>query len=328
MQPRTSVLPAAAATTTPSKRSPQVTVYTLAALAARLGVTTAEEVALRLRGAPVASLVAEGARITTERLAREAPNLIGGAMTIVAQLAPDQRPLLPALDEAFFRAAVTSLDECARRGESRTAARGSAEGAARGHRKERDALAERAKSQRKVVYAAAQALAGADPARKQRLDDAWGRGDAPGHLARSLGELAAALRELASSARAAKVPVAVTDEWIAEQEALAADLAKASSRADARAAEGDVAQGDVAWWRGASLWFLRQMADMIDAAHEADPRVARLALGDLRPAIRRPRAPKKKPAAKTPSPPATPATPAAPAATPAVAPAAAAPKPA
>jgi hypothetical protein len=124
--------------------------------------------------------------------------------------------------------------------------------------------------------------------------------EAPEHLARSLVDLVGLLREFVADARARKVSTTVTDAWIDRQMSLAAELDQVTDKADARPAAGAVAQGDVAWWRGAALWFLRQAADMIDAAHEGDPRIAKLPLGNLRSVVRRPRAAKKKPEAKKP----------------------------
>jgi len=298
MRERSSIAPDSASDTSPAQ--PTATLYTLTALVARYGAASPDELNGRLALAPVAALVTEGLRVTTARLVREAPTVLGAAMTIVAQLQPDQRDLLPALDDGFFRAAVTAIHTCERKGESRQAAVGSAEGLARGHRSVRSALATRVKAQRKVVYAAATSLTGGDPARKQRLDAAWGRGEAPEHLARSLVELAGLLREFLVDARARKVSTTVTDAWIDRQMALAAELDQVTDKADARPTVGAVALGDVAWWRGAALWFLRQAADMIDAAHEGDPRIAKLTLGNLRAVVRRPRAAKKKPEAKKP----------------------------
>jgi hypothetical protein len=39
------------------------------------------------------------------------------------------------------------------------------------------------------------------------------------------------------------------------------------------AVEGDVGYGDVAWWRGIALWFLKQIVDVIDVARANDPRI-------------------------------------------------------
>jgi hypothetical protein len=299
MKERTSIAPEKPSGTTAAQTAAPV-LYTLSALHARFGAAPSSELAARLAQAPVGALVTEGQRLTTARLVREAPGVISAAMTIVAQLGPEQRDLLPALDGGFFRAAVTVIRTCDQKGESRGVAVDSAARLTRDNRAMRRALAKRAKAQRSIVYAAANALAGADPARKERLDAAWGRGEAPEHLARSLAELTELLREFVADARAKKVSTAVTDAWIDRQAALAAELEQVAVRADARAAVGEVAQGDVAWWRGAALWFLRQMADMIDAAHEVDLRVPKLPLGNLRTVVRRPRAAKKKPAAKKP----------------------------
>jgi hypothetical protein len=290
MQERLSTPPAKPADTSPAAAATAL----LAALLARFGSVPHATLRDRFAQASLLTLVTDGQRVTTERLVREAPAVIAGALAIVEQLLPEQRDLLVALDDDLFAGAATALDVCRQKGESRGTATRTVKQARKGHQTARHDALKRAQARRAIVYATASTLASGDPARKARLDEAWGRGDQPEHVAGSLTELVAILRELVADARARKQPTRVTAAWIDRQASAADELAQVSDRAGGLVAQGDVAQGDVAWWRGAALWFLRQMADLVDAAHEADPRVARLALGALRAVVRRPRSAKKK----------------------------------
>ena len=187
---------------------------------------------------------------------REGVILAGAAASTHAKMLPDQRALAPAFDE-------------------------------------RRALAKRVSAQRALVYTTAITLAGGDPVRRAALDEALGRGRRPAHLASSHAAIVAILREVVADARSRKGPVSVTDAWIDAHARLAANLEQVAEDAAARSKDGEVAQGEVAWWRGVALWFLRQMADQVDAVNAADPRVARLPLGGLKSILRHPPAKKK-----------------------------------
>lgn len=87
-----------------------------------------------------------------------------------------------------------------------------------------------------------------------------------------------------------------------EQEALAAKLLKSAERARGVAVEGDVGYGDVAWWRGIALWFLKQIVDVIDVARANDPRIRAVPLGSLRAVFKRSGKPTRKAPAPSPTP--------------------------
>lgn len=293
MKERTTLTPQPLSVTTPSNAPPPRKLQTLVALLARYGATSPEVLRAWVASASIATLVAEGQKLTTERLVKDGVILAGAAASAHAKMLPEQRAMAPAFDERLISAAVSVIDLCQRKGESRGDARATAVQLGGRNRGERRALAKRVTAQRALVYTTAITLAGGDPVRRAALDAAWGEGADPAHLATSHAAIVAILREVMAEARSRKVPVSVDDAWIDAHARLAESLEQAAGDAAVRADDGDVGQGEVAWWRGAALWFLRQMADQVDAVHTIDARVDRLPLGGLKSVLRHPPAKKK-----------------------------------
>ncbi len=307
MQQRASQLPAPLVVTTPSLAPGDPGAHTLESLRQRLGLAERSRVLAYVALAPVPSLVEEGGRVSTARLVREGTRIFGLALDVVSTADADRRALLPALDEPMICAAVSALVTCDELGSSRVAAtdKSAAQGSKR--RSARASLVGKVTVARKVTYAAALSLAGGDPERRAQLDDAWGSGDEPEHLASSLTKLVALTRGIVAGARARGVSVSVEDAWLDAQDALARQLTRAVEKADASVAEAPVGQGEVAWWRGIALWFVRQMVDAIDVARESDPRIRKIALGDLQKVLRRSAKTRRKTPARPPAPPVPPA---------------------
>lgn len=307
MQQRASQLPAPLVVTTPSLAPGDPGAYTLDSLRQRLGLAERPRVLAYVALAPVATLVEEGGRVSTERLVREGTRIFGLALDVVSTADADRRVLLPALDEPMITAAVTALVTCDALSSSRVEAadKSAAQGTKR--RSTRASLVGKVTAARKLTYAAALSLAAGDPDRRKQLDDAWGSGDDPEHLASSLTKLVTITRSVVAGARARGVSVSLQDAWLDAQDSLARELTRAVENADAAVADGPVGQGEVAWWRGVVLWFVRQMVDTIDAARASDPRIRKIPLGDLQKVLRRSAKSRRKTPAQPPAPPAPPA---------------------
>ena len=145
-----------------------------------------------------------------------------------------------------------------------------------------------------ALLGATLSLAAGDPDRRAELDAAWGSGDDPSHLATSLSSLVTITRAIVADAKKRGVTVSLSDAWLDEQAALATKLLKATQRVGRGVVEGQVAQGDVAWWRGIALWFLKQIVDTISVARESDPRIREIPLGSLRATLKRSGKPTRK----------------------------------
>lgn len=308
MANRSSQLPAALVVTTPSMVPGAPVTHSLESLRQRLGTVARSQVIAYVALAPVATLVESGNRVSTARLVREGTRILGLALDVYDQADETQRALMPALDDALLCAAVSALDTCDTESDAReqVVTKGAAQGTKR--RGTRATLVQKVTSARKVVYTAAITLSGADPKRRKQLDDAWGAGDNPDHLARSLKDLTTITREIIVEARARKVSVSIEDALLDAHDALAAQLERATEKVAAPTADAPIAQGTIAWWRGIALWFIRQALDAVETARESDPRIRKIPLGELRSSLRRSGKRPRKTA--TPPPPAAPAKPA------------------
>jgi hypothetical protein len=306
MKQRLTETPPPVGNTSPSMVPGAAVSYTLASLTQRLGAAERPQVLAYVAHAPIATLVEEGSRVNTDRLVTEGVRVVGLAVDVLGRADEGQRMLMPALGDAMLRACVGALSTCQSTCAARvvTVVRNGAQ--VRQRKGARGALAEQVVTQREIVYTAAVSLAGHDPARTRELDEAWGSGDDPKHLATSLAALVVVTRAIAADARKRGVAVTLTEAWLAEQEALAAKLLKQAERAAGHASDGDVGQGDLDWWRGVALWLLKQVVDAVDVARKADPRIRAIPLGTLRNALKRSGKPKR----KAPAPPAPPAPPA------------------
>lgn len=293
MKQRLSEAPPPGASTTPSLAPGANATYTLASLLLQLGAVERAQVLAYLAPGSTAKLVDEGGRVNTDLLVREGVRIVGLTLDVLGRADDKQRMLMPALNNPMLACCAAALSTC-QSVESKRSGATSRNGAQTRLFKAVHAIsAEKVATQRKVIYAAAVSLAGADSTHREDLDKAWGSGDEPAHLADSLGKLVGVTRAIITDARKRGVTVAITDAWLKEQEALAAKLRK-QLEGKGTSSDGDVGQGDLEWWRGIAMWFLKQIVDTVDVAHEADPRVKAIPLGALRRVFKRSGKPTRK----------------------------------
>jgi hypothetical protein len=306
MKQRASQIPPPAPTTSPSLAPGAVVTHTLVSLMQRFGVVEQPQVLAYVAHAPIATLVTEGSRVSTQRVLDEGVRIVGVAVEELGRADDTRRALMPTLDEPMLRACVSALATVKSLSVVRVAATDKTDTQIRQRKDARSTLAEQVSARRAILYTAALALAGADPDRRVDLDDAWGSGDDPRHIATSSTALVTIARAIAADARKRGVTVSLTDAWLTELDTLAAKLLKITDRAEGKAIDGEVGQGDVAWWRGISLWFLKQIVDVLDTARASDRRIRAVPLGALRSVFKR----SGKPTRKTPAQPAQPTRPA------------------
>ncbi len=309
MKQRASQIPPPQVNTSPSLAPGAAATHTLASLTQRLGTATRVQIVAYVALAPIATFVDEGTRVSTARVVEEGTRIVGLAVEVLDRADAEQRALMPALDEAMLCACTSALATCGAIDVARASVTSKNSGQAKQRKSARGALAGQAATRRTILYTAAISLAAADPGRRVELDDAWGSGDDPSHLATSLSSLVTIARAIVADAKKRGVTVSLTDAWLDEQAALATKLLKATQRVGRGVVEGQVAQGDVAWWRGIALWFLKQIADTISVARKSDPRIREIPLGSLRAALKRSGKPTRKAEPVTPVTPVTPAKP-------------------
>jgi hypothetical protein len=297
MKERISVHPPASTATSATGNDPAdaaPTRFTLRELTRQHKAVAVDEIVARFPDSSLDAVVADGQRVTTERLVRGATAILGAGLAILEKLTPSQRELVLGLDAGFFSAAISATNICAQKGSVRDNAVTSADNVAVSARSQRNGLAVRVKTRRTVVYNTALSLAGTDPTFKVRLDEAWGSGDTHAHYAASLHAITMVTRDLLKHLKAKKISTQVTTAWLDRQAALAEEATAAIERADVGAVPGGtVAQGEVAWWRGVVVWFLRTMANTLNGARMEDVRIPALPLGNLRSIVYHARAKKR-----------------------------------
>jgi len=250
---------------------------TLEELVARFKLVSRAQVFALVGKARAATFVRSGERATTARVRKDGVRLFTAAADFLAIATDDQKKLLLGATDAFLRAGVSALSECVTVG-----------GAAK-HTKSDQALqrgravsivgelAAEAATRRDVLYTACLPLTGGDPVWTQRLDDAWSRDDRTrASLADSLARLVTEARELARDATARGVEHGLDEAYLHATADLAAQLKSADEKAVATASTQNVAQGDVNWWRGTCIWFIKTLVDIFASARRGDPRIPEL----------------------------------------------------
>jgi hypothetical protein len=256
---------------------------TLEQLVARFKPASRAQILAFVGKAPTATLVRNGERATTARVRKDGVRLFTAAADFLAVATPAQKQLLLGLTETFLAAGVSALSECVAVG-----------GAAKSKKGEQvlqrgravslvEALEEEAATRRDVLYMACVPLAGGDPAWTRRLDDAWSRDDrSRASLADSLARLATEARALALDATARGVEHALDETYLQATADLAEQLKGADEKASAAVPGQNVTQGDVNWWRGACIWFIKTLVDIFASARRGDPRIPAQRLATLK----------------------------------------------
>lgn len=258
---------------------------TLEGLVQRFGTVPHAQNLAFVGRAPVAALVDNGGRVAVERVRKDGVRLFAAAADFLAVATPEQRKLLQGVTDGFLAAGVGAL-------QASDTVCGAVKGANTTKTRQRAQLKRRAKTteddvvtRREVLYAACLPLTGADPAWKQRLDEAWGSGPrTPESLAGSLEGLVSVARELTADATARGLTHALDAAYLDASLALATRLkdAHGDAAASTSAAQQNVTQGTAEWWRGACPWFIKALLDMFAAARRGDKRVPRLRASTLK----------------------------------------------
>lgn len=277
--------------------------HTPASLVERHGEADRTTIAGFVWGVSSAELFARGQRIATSRLVTDGAAMLGEASDFMAVATREQRVLLVSITGAFLSAAASAL----RQAELLDGRRTKRITTQKNRRDAKKVDASRAMSEgraRRDVYRANLITqCGDDGAWKKRIDDACCPVSTLDELADSLDAMAREGRSLVTSLAREKRPSALDAQWFEALTAEATRLrerAKATVGANARLA---VRKGEINWWEGVCLWFLKAAYDVFARANAVDPAVPKLTLGGLRSTLVPNQTRKKKVAAKPVPPP-------------------------
>ena len=256
---------------------------TLEALIARFKLVSRAQILTFIGKARAATLVRSGERATTLRVRKDGVRLFTAAANFLAIATDDQKKLLLGATDAFLTAGVSALSVCVTVGGTAKSKKGE-QALLRGRAVSVvEAIEEEAATRRDVLYTACLPLTGGDPVWTQRLDDAWSRDDRTrASLADSLARLVTEARELARDATARGVEHGLDEAYLHATTELATQLKGADEKVAASVSTQNVAQGDVNWWRGTCIWFIKTLVDIFASARRGDPRIPELRLATLK----------------------------------------------
>lgn len=243
------------------------------------------------------AVVELGRRASAERIAGDGVRLLGAASDFLAQATDAQRGLVAAVDERFLSAAACSLAEVdahkagAARREITLGAR------KRGAKRAAEGLLTEGRARREVYAANLTAACGTDAAWRARIAGTVVAVSTPEELARSIEAMAAEGRALRDHLPKSGRPGFLTDAWLEGVTSYAASLRARDAAASGVVDAASAARGDLAWWQGASVWFLSTLVSVFGRANAADGTVPKMTPRQLR-AVLQPHKTRKKAAKK------------------------------
>lgn len=278
-----SIRPSSSSTTSTTLAPPPN--HTAASLVERHGASDRETIQSYVWGLSTHELYARGRRVTSPSLVKAGVSILGEASDFILVASPAQKALLASIDGRFLSAAASLLREVevvhgqlSRRQDARKSRRGAKQTA-------QDKLMTEGRARRDLYRANLVACSGDDAAWKGRIEDACSSVQTPAELADSLDALAQEGAALLRHIKSEKRPCALDDDYIAAIKASATALRDGT--ADSRGVESKlgVQRGDLDWWEGVGVWFLKTLRDVFVKAHGIDPGVPKLNPGALRSVI-------------------------------------------
>ncbi len=155
-------MPARYASTTPSLAPDAATTFTLASLLLQPGAVERAQVLAYIAPGSTAKLVDIGDRVNTDLLVREGVRIVGLTLDVLGRADDMQRMLMPALDNPMLAACADALSTCQSVDSKRASATRRNDAQTRQLKAVHAISAEQVATQRKVLYAGAISLAGAD----------------------------------------------------------------------------------------------------------------------------------------------------------------------
>ncbi|MFO0652816.1 MAG: hypothetical protein U0326_41755 [Polyangiales bacterium] len=257
-------------------------IHTAASLVAMYGEADRDTIAAFVWGVTATELFARGQRVSTARLVEDGVVMLGDVGDFLATATPAQRELLASINGRFLSAASSALLQAETLGGRLTRRKTS-------QRTQRQAIEVNTvkvmiagRARRDIYRSNLIAQCGDDSAWKGRIDDACCAVATPMELADSLDSLAREGRSLFAHIASEKRECALDAAYLQKITKDATDLrddAKATVGASSKAG---LRKGDIDWWEGVSLWFLKSALDLFAKAHVVDPSIPKLSPGGLR----------------------------------------------
>lgn len=279
MQPHRSAEESVSKSITPTTLRPAPD-HTPLTLVKQHGEVSRDAVTVYIAGTPVADILEQGQRVSTARVESDGVRILGDVTDFLATASSEQRALIGGIDGPFLAAACTALVYVSKLGA--TVAR------RKKVRKDREkaatSLAQQqmtdGRARRDLYCANLLTLCGGDEVREARVRAAQSAAETPAELADAYDKVADEAQEIQTSFRAEKRACFVDDAWIARVRAEAKTLRKSTT--PGVAAKHGEPIGELAWWEGACVWFLKTAVAVFGRAHTVDARVPKLQARALR----------------------------------------------
>ncbi len=279
--------------------------HTVSSLVTRHGQADRAAIEGFVWGVSTTELFGRGQRVSTARLLDEGVVILGDASDFLLTATPAQRALVVAISGPFLSAACSAMLQ-AEQVSGRLTRRQSSQ---RSQRKVKDTAASKAmnagRARREIYRSNLIAQCGDDTGWKGRIDDACAAVSTPTELADSLDTMVREGRALVSHLTSEKRQCAISSEWLQAITEDARKMREAAKPTVGTSSKLGLRRGDLDWWEGVALWFLKCALDVFAKAHAVDPSIPKLSPGALRSTLTPNHTRKRKVAAKPVTPPVT-----------------------
>jgi hypothetical protein len=281
-------------------------------LVERHGAVSRDAIVVHVGHAGSAAVIEVGKHVSAARLVDDGVRMLGVASDFAAVATPGQRVLIAAIDGPFLAAASGALHHVAEHKSTATRRGITADARKAGAQRTVTKLMASGRAQRDLYAANLTAACGNDAAWRARIAGTVVAVTTPAELAQSIEAMAVEGRALQSHLAAEKRPTFLSEDYLGGMSAYATELRDGGSAATGVIDAAASARGDLAWWQGASVWFLSTVVSVFGRAHAADATVPKITPRQLR-ALLQPHKMRKKSAKKADAKKAEPAAPAKPA---------------
>ena len=256
--------------------------HTLIDLYKTLGVVTDDELRALFHGVDDAYPISLGTKVATERIAKDAPHILGAALVFLEGATDTQQSWLVGVTHDTLRLAVGAVRSAASRQQSRkesikTSGDTKTEQTAVTEQPLREAI-----GWKNVMHGVLENIALGSEPYASRIAAAWSKSEVPSEVRTSLDALLAVgeplLTDQSPGIVARRKTTRLNKAWLEQGAAVSAALAVASESEGAVRTQPKVTQADVDLHDGWALLLIDQVLKAFEEGHNADATIPRLPL--------------------------------------------------